>query len=82
VENLVELLLRQRFGALLGRDGGFNKNLVGAGGTNSVNVAEGIRDFLFRGDFNTEETWHGWIVVGLLKLMRRAGVAGKLVFAN
>ena len=58
VKDLVELFFRERIGALIRIDTGFLDDLVRALRANAVNVTEGDRDFLFRGDFYTEETWH------------------------
>jgi hypothetical protein len=59
VENLVELLLGQVLSAHVRIKANLGDNLIGAAGADTVNVTEGERDFLLRGDFNTEETWHG-----------------------
>lgn len=58
VEDLVELFFRQRVSALVRIDTGFFDDLVRALRADAVNITEGDRDFLFRGDFYTEETWH------------------------
>ncbi len=58
VEDLVELFLSQILGAHVGVEPSLLDDLVGARGADAVDVTEGERDFLLRGDFYTEETWH------------------------
>jgi hypothetical protein len=67
VENLIELLLRKGFSAGIRMDAGFGDHLISTDRTDAVDVTEGIRDFLLRGNFYTEETWHReCMLVGLL----------------
>ena len=58
VKYLVELLFRKILSPHIGTQTSFFNEEVGAGGADAVDVTEGKRDFLFRGDFYTEETWH------------------------
>ena len=63
VEDFIELFFAQILGAEVGIDADFFDDNVSALGTDTVNVTEGERDFLLRGDFDAEETWHsrmGW----------------------
>jgi hypothetical protein len=64
VEDFVELLLGKILGAHVSVETGLGDDLVGALRADAVDVTEGVRDFLFRGNFNTKETWHGRKVVG------------------
>jgi hypothetical protein len=50
-------------GAEVGIDADFFDDKVSPLGTDTVDVTERERDFLLRGDFDAEETWHsrmGW----------------------
>ena len=58
VENFVQLLLGQILRPHIGAEACFFDEEVGPRGSDAVDVTEGERDFLFRGDFYTEETWH------------------------
>ena len=58
VEDLVELLLREVLRPHVGIEAGLFDEEVGPRGTDAVDVTEGVRDFLFRGDFYAEETRH------------------------
>jgi len=58
VEDLVELLLGEVLRPHVGLEARLLHDLVGARGADAVNIAEGVRDFLFRGDFYTKETRH------------------------
>ena len=59
VEDFVQLLLGEVLRPHVGIQATLLDEQIGTGGTDAVDVTEGIRDFLFRGDFYTEETWHG-----------------------
>ena len=64
VENLVELLLREILRSHIGIEPDFFHELIGTGGPDPVDVTEGIRDFLLRGNIDAEETRHGgWEVL-------------------
>ena len=56
VEDLVQLLLGEVRGAHVGIEAGGRDDEVGPGRTNTVDIPEGISDFLFGGEFNAEET--------------------------
>jgi len=58
MEDLVELFFREILSPHVGIQACFFNELVGARGAYAVDITEGVRDFLFRGDFYTEETWH------------------------
>ena len=58
VEDLVELLFGEVLRPHVGIQSGLFDEEIGPRGTDAVDVTEGVRDFLFRGDFYTEETWH------------------------
>lgn len=59
VKDLVELLLGQILSAHIRIKADLSDNLIGTARADAVNITEGERDFLLRGDFYTEETWHG-----------------------
>jgi hypothetical protein len=73
VEDLVELLLSEILRAHVGVETRFFDEEIGPRGADAVDVTEGIRDFLFRGNIYTEETWH----VGFLVERRVMRVEGK-----
>jgi hypothetical protein len=54
LKDLVKLLFGKIRSAHVGIEAGFKHNLVGTLWADSVDVTEGDRDFLFRGNFNTE----------------------------
>ena len=58
VKYLVELLFRKILSPHVGIQTSFFNEQVGARGADAIDITEGKRDFLFRGDFYTEETWH------------------------
>jgi len=59
VKDFIELLFREILSPHVGIQAALFDKQIGARGADAVDVTEGIRDFLFRGDFYTEETWHG-----------------------
>ena len=61
MQNFVELLFREILCPHVGIQAALFDEQIGTRGADAVDVTEGIRDFLFRGDFYTEETWHGWL---------------------
>ena len=63
VKDLVELLFGKVRSAHVGIEPGFLDQEIGAGGPDAVDVTEGVRDFLLRGNIDAEETWHGWWLV-------------------
>ena len=58
VKNFVQLLFTESFCTGVGINTDFFNDQVGADRTDSVNITEGKRDFLLRGNINTENTWH------------------------
>ena len=58
VEDLVQLFLSEVLRPHVGIQSSLFDEEIGPRGTDAVDVTEGVRDFLFRGDFYTEETWH------------------------
>ena len=62
MKNLIELFFRKILRPHVGIQTGFFNEQIGTRGTDAVDVTEGKRDFLFRGNFYTEETWHNFLV--------------------
>lgn len=71
VENLVELLFGQVLSAHVGIEPRFFDEGIRPRGADAVDVTEGVRDFLFRGDFYTEETRHMWLGLKLTEKKMR-----------
>ena len=58
VQDLVQLLLGQVLRPHVGVQARFLNELIGPRGPDPVDVTQGVRDFLLRGNFNAEETRH------------------------
>ena len=61
VENFIQLLFGEILSAHVGVEPRFFDESIRPRGADAVDVTEGVRDFLFRGDFYTEETRHMWL---------------------
>ena len=66
VEDLVQLLFGQILSTHVRIEARFLHEQVGPGGPDAVDVTEGVRDFLLRGNFDAEETRHGVVRLRVL----------------
>ena len=58
LQDFVELLFSEILSAHVGVEPGFLDERIRPRGADAVDITQGERDFLFRGDFYTEETRH------------------------
>ena len=58
VKDFVKLLFSEILSAHVGVEPGFLDERIRPRGADAVDITQGERDFLFRGDFYTEETRH------------------------
>ena len=66
MQDFIELLFGEILGARIGVEPDLLNNQIGPLRPDAVDVTERERDFLFRGYFDAEETWHN--MLGWLKL--------------
>jgi hypothetical protein len=70
MQDFVELLFGEILGARIGVEPDLLNNQIGPLRSDAVDVTERERDFLFRGYFDAEETWHnmlGWLKIKLTR---------------
>jgi hypothetical protein len=70
MQDFVELLFGEILGAGIGVEPDLLDDQIGPLRTDAVDVTERERDFLFRGYFDAEETWHnmlGWLKIKLTR---------------
>ena len=70
MQDFVELLFGEILGAGIGVEPDLLDNQIGPLRSDAVDVTERERDFLFRGYFDAEETWHnrlGWLKIKLTR---------------